>query len=187
MPFGKTWEEWTVKWWQWVLSFPKRDNPGYDKTGEKILANQNFVDLLFLAGTYGGLAERAICIPSGKALLLPVINYVTSYSENPSLKSEEELFSDARSNINDILNKEASIDGVILEDLNKYRVTSGIFCVVYPEENIYGIKPGQTKAVSDGYWLFLRPMTCGKHYIDTYGSCLAGRVKIEVKYNITVQ
>ena len=186
-PFGETWEEWTSNWWRWILSFPKRDNPGYDNNGEKVLANQNFVDLLFLAGTYGGPAERTICVPTGKSLLLPVINYITSYSENPFLKTEEELISDARSNIDDISDKEASIDGVILEHLNRYRVVTGTFRIVFPKDNIYGIKPGETKAVSDGYWLFLKPLTRGDHCIATYGSCLSGRVKIQVKYNITVQ
>ena len=40
-PFGKSWEEWTAKWWQWFFSTPIENHPAYDKTGENSgLVNQ---------------------------------------------------------------------------------------------------------------------------------------------------
>ena len=51
-PFSKTWEEWTSKWWQWLLSIPKESNPGIDATGEKFDANQNDSDVVFLVGYF---------------------------------------------------------------------------------------------------------------------------------------
>src|SRR4051812_33030806 len=82
-PFGKTWEEWTARWWQWMLSIPKEQNPGNDKTGSYFNLNQNDPDVLFLAGTHRGSdpAERTIIISTGKAILFPVINFTTSYAE----------------------------------------------------------------------------------------------------------
>src|SRR4051812_41769805 len=111
-PFGKTWEEWTAKWWQWLLSIPRDHNPGLDQTGENFDLNQIDPNVLFLAGALAGSGpvERTITINTGKAVLFPVINFITSYAEEPSLKSEEALLSYAKSNIDDISKKEANIN-----------------------------------------------------------------------------
>jgi hypothetical protein len=110
-PFGKSWEEWTRKWWQWFLSTSTENHPAYDKTGEKSGVNQLDQDVWFLAGTAGGRAERVITILAGKAVLLPVINVTTSYLENPELKTEEDLTSFVNGHMKDIARKEAVIDG----------------------------------------------------------------------------
>ena len=75
-PFGKTWEEWTAKWWQWLLSIPRDHNPGLDQTGENFDLNQLDPNVLFLAGALAGSGpvERTITINTGKAVLFPVIN-----------------------------------------------------------------------------------------------------------------
>ena len=40
-PFGKTWEQWTIEWWHWLLSIPKQNNPALDETGENFAVNFN--------------------------------------------------------------------------------------------------------------------------------------------------
>ena len=51
-PFGKTWEQWTIEWWHWLLSIPKQNNPALDETGENFAVNFNNNDnnVIFLAG-----------------------------------------------------------------------------------------------------------------------------------------
>ncbi|MFL6440562.1 MAG: hypothetical protein ACJ702_01240 [Nitrososphaeraceae archaeon] len=51
------------------------------------------------------------------------------------------------------------INGVKLENLENYRIQSPLFDVTFPENNIFSVKPGSTKAVSDGYWVFSEPLT----------------------------
>lgn len=185
-PFGKTWEEWTAKWWQWILSIPKEGNPGIDTTGKKFDANQNDPNVLFLVGTYGGSAERNYTIPKGKALLFPIINFTTSYAEEPALKTESELISRAKSDIDDIVNKEATVDGVELHEVDKYRVASLPFDITLPENNVFGLEAGLTRAVSDGYWVFLKPLTPGKHEIHAAGSCSSGKTTVDITFRLTV-
>ena len=186
-PFGKTWEEWTTKWWRWFLSIPDGNNPVHDKSGEKSTIDQTDADVWFLAGTIGGTAERTIVVPAGKALLFPVINVTTSYSENPILKTEEELMSFAKSHIEDIVKKEASIDGVELVISESHRVQSPPFDFSFPDDNIYGAPGGYTRGVGDGYWLFVKPLSRGKHNIRTFGSCMSGRVQIGVSVDLVVE
>jgi hypothetical protein len=187
-PFDTTWEEWTARWWQWILSIPKDVNPGNDKTG-KNFRDQADSPVLFLAGTHrlSGPAERTVTIPANKAVLFPVINFTTSFEESPSLRTESDLISHAKANIDDIAKKEVSIDGKKVQNLAEFRVQSPIFSVTFPEDNVYGLKPGPTKGVSDGYWIFLEPLMPGNHKIHTLGSCLAGRVNIEVIYHLAIR
>jgi hypothetical protein len=185
-PFGKTWEEWTAKWWRWILSIPKESNPGIDTTGKKFDTNQNDPNVLFLVGTYGGSAERNYTIPKGKALLFPIINFTTSYAEEPALKTESELISRAKSDIDDIVNKEATVDGVGLHEVDKYRVASLPFDITLPENNALGLEAGPTLAVSDGYWVFLKPLTPGKHEIHAAGSCSSGKTTVDITFRLTV-
>jgi hypothetical protein len=186
-PFGKTWEEWTTKWWRWFLSIPDRNNPVHDKSGEKSTIGQTDDDVWFLAGTIGGTAERIVVVPAGKALLFPVINVTTSYSENPNLKTEAELMSFAKSHIDNIVKKEASIDGVELLISESHRVQSPPFDFLFPDDNIYGVPRGYTRGVGDGYWLFLKPLSRGRHKIRTYGSCMSGRIQIGVIVDLFVE
>ncbi len=67
-PFGRSWEQWVAIWWQWCSAEPDDTNPVADMTGEICDKNQTDSDVWFLAGTFGGEAERTCIIPAGKAI-----------------------------------------------------------------------------------------------------------------------
>lgn len=186
-PFGRSWEEWATKWWQWFLSISIENHPACDKTGEKAGLNQNDPNVWFLAGTTGGSAERAITIPADKAVFFPIINVTTSYLENTSLKTEEDMSSFINAHMRDIAKKEASIDGETLTISEDYRVGSPPFEFSFPANNIYGAQKGVTKGVGDGYWIFLKPLSPGIHYIITSGACMSGKVRINVNIKLIVE
>ena len=142
---------------------------------------------MFLVGTYGGSADRSFSIPECKSLLFPIINFTTSYAEEPALKTESELILRAKKDIDDITYKEASIDGIKLKNVDKYRIASQPFDMTFPENNVFGARPGPTRAVSDGYWIFLKPLSLGKHTIRAAGSCSSGKTKVDTTWRITVE
>ena len=185
-PFGKSWEEWTSLWWRWFFSIPIDNHPAFDDTGNMSCTNLFNADVLFVAGTTGGYAERTVTIPAGKAMLLPVINVATSYSENPNLKTEEDMISYVNAHMKDIAKKEASIDGEKVNISEKYRAKSAPFEFSFPSKNIYGVKEGPTMGTGDGYWMFLRPLPRGIHHITTSGECMSGRIKIGIKINLII-
>ena len=184
-PFGKTWERWTREWWQWLLSIPKEINPANSRVYQNFVINNN---VIFLAGVDSntGPVERTIIIPSQKAILFPIINFITSYLEDPEIRSDEDLISFTKSNIDDIRIKQARIDEININADYEHRVFSNIFDLYLPPNNLYDTESGLTKACADGYWCFLKSLSPGKHKIQTSGSCLAGRVKINVTYNLNV-
>jgi hypothetical protein len=167
-PYGLTYGEWTAKWWQWYFSLPSQINPANDDTG-KNCGQKQVGPVWFLAGASGGRAERSCTIPSGKAILFPIINSECSYAEYPKLKTAKDLAACATSFQNQVRHIEATVDGVALQDLQRFRIKSGVFNLILPPNNVSTAPPGPTQAVDDGNYVFLKPLSPGKHELHFKG------------------
>lgn len=186
VPFGVTVPEWTVRWWRWLLSSSVATNPATDYLGKCSELRQDDAHVWFLAGTFGGSANRTCTIPVGKAVLMPIINYECSFADEPMIKSEEDLEQKCKMEIDDIKNLYVSIDGTFLNNLDRYRVRSSVFPINLRVNNILGVKPGMTKMVTDGFWIFLKPLKYGHHKVTSFGSCQSGRIKIQTTYDLII-
>jgi hypothetical protein len=190
-PYGLTYGEWSAKWWQWALSIPKTDNPMDDDTGKDCNRSQNG-PVWFLAGTGGGQAQRSCVVPSGKAILIPILNAECSTAEFPNFRTDAELRLCSKSGFDVVTNVDAIIDGVHLRGLDKYNTESPPFTVIFPENNVYGVAAGPSKAVSYGYWILLKPLSIGKHQIEFSGANVdytesgTENFALRVKYQLTV-
>ncbi len=198
-PFGRSWEDWSAIWWQWCSNEPEKSNPVIDKTGEFCNKNQNDPDVWFLAGTFGGKAERTCTIPARKAILFPIINDLISYAEYNRLKTESELRSYAKSDLDEATVYKATVDGVELQNLQNYRVQSHLFSFIISPDDPAGVPAGPTVGVSDGYWVFLKPLSIGQHTIHFTGEKLKfdeiqhsnftgekPKFRVEVKYHLNI-
>lgn len=167
--------DWTIRWWQWAFSFERARSPIADRTGE-LCGSRQSGPVWFLAGTYGtSRTERTCTVPPGKHLLFPLINYVTFRGED----TQESCMSmavraDALTSQPSMLILE--IDGKRYYELAPHRMATRCFSLV----------PGQpADAVSNGYWVAIRPLPKGKHVLN-FGGVLPGMVQA-VTYQLTVQ
>lgn len=190
-PYGITLSQWTVKWWRWLLSIPKHKNPALDISGANLSEGQNDPNVWFLPGTLGGTAMRSCKIPLGKAILMPVINYRCSFADETGIKTEEELALKCKKEIDDIKNLSFVIDDMCVANMSSYRICSPLFDVHLGENNIENEilcdNPFDTKMVSDGYWIFLKPLSIGLHKLVSSGSCHSGKIMIATNYHLYVQ
>jgi hypothetical protein len=170
-PFGKTWEEWAALWCNWLLSLPKNVNPSLDETGQNCSQNQQDPNVWFLAGSFGNLVPitRFCSIPKHMAILFPVLEKEDSIAEDTDLKTEAELRDRAKEFMDRVKKLQAVVDGIELQGLQKYRVQSSVFDLNFPTNSVYDVQPGFTRAVCDGYWVFLRPLSEGYHQIHFSG------------------
>jgi hypothetical protein len=172
-PYGLTYGQWTANFWKWMISIPEGNNPNNDPTGEKCATNQGDRNVWYLAPTFGGSAERTCTMPSGKAILFPLLVSECNPLENPGLKTDAELRSCAmQANDQGSRSMEVILDGVRLRNLENYRVQSELFDLSFPEHNAFSVKPGSTKAISDGFWVFLKPLPAGKHELEFSASII---------------
>jgi hypothetical protein len=175
-PFNFTIAEWTSLWWKWLNSIPRDQSPAMDISGRFCGMSQHHQSVWFLAGTFGGSATRNCNIPNGKAILFPIIASIFSFATDPHLKTEEDLLSTVTRDINKVERLCLTIDGIVFDDLRNFRVRSEVFCDI--------INGTLTKVVSDGYWVFLRPLQIGNHKIHFLGKNID--FFNEVTYSISI-
>jgi hypothetical protein len=201
-PHGMTYGEWGVAWWQWTMSIPADMNPVTDTTGEFAAVGQSG-SVWFLAGTYGGVAERTVTIPAGKTLFVPIYNAlwinVPLLGDNPWSPEQEAMIRETLAGWVDAFGPAdltCEIDGRPVADILSYRSPTpvgGAFMVDLPENDVWGLvgltdvngdifQPGTYgPSIQDGIYLMLAPLSKGKHTIHfTAGDFL------DVTYHLTV-
>jgi hypothetical protein len=188
-PYGHSYGEWAADWWQWALSQPAATNPLLDETGAQC-GNEQEGKVWFLAGAItGDPVTRTCTVPSGKALLFPVIN--AFYCAEPDDPPEERTVAFAREQVAYVeaaTDLAATIDGRAVRKLPAYFEESAVFSVVLPEDNIFGdpdlggvrLEP----CVDAGYYLVVRPLRPGEHTIHFAGT--TGDFSVDVTYHLTV-
>ncbi|MGH9953683.1 MAG: hypothetical protein ACRD5J_18865 [Nitrososphaeraceae archaeon] len=186
-PFGLTFGEWSARWWQWLLSIPKSNNPAFDSVGSNANINQDYKPVFFLCQTYEGLniiPNRTVTIPAGYNLIfIPIINWISILHHDG--ETDEDLLAIAKERMDVVSNLKFSINQLTTEDgLENFRVVSPFFEVVLPEDNIIGLPSGVRRAISDGYWIFVEPKVREELVLTTFGSCSAGVTRIGVIYKI---
>jgi hypothetical protein len=188
-PFGQTYGEWSATWWQWLLSIPKSRNPLDDPTGVNAHLNQKYQNIFFLCQTHENtvphIPSRTVTLPAGVSIFMPIINWISIL--NIDGVTDQELTEVANKRMDEVGNLEITINGLnIRNGLEEYRSLSPFFEVWLPENNIIGSRPGMVRAVSDGYWLFLKPLKSDTT-ISSFGSCSSGLTKIGVNYNLYIE
>jgi len=176
VPEGQTYGRWAAQWQEWAVGAPAAENPVLDTTGQ--YCGQRQVDKVwFLAGTFGpGTAVRSCDIPAGKALFFPLINnaYFAFLSDPPDQRTERYVRSQAK--CTEPAQISVSIDGSkVPGPLRFFTGPSGsgspIFNVQLPPGNIFGLDETTipelllSPSAEQGYYLFLYPLSPGKHTI----------------------
>jgi hypothetical protein len=172
--FGMSYEGWTIKFWQWLISIPADRSPVTDQTGERCGVAQVGQPVFNLVFSGSGGVQRECTLPAGQLILIPVNVVEVSSAEFPSAQSDEDLhrLAEEDESSNPFLflsvdgkefNQLQSTNGEQLTDLNEFRVHSRAFDVNFPDNPIFGL-PGPSRAVSDGYWVLLE-LPPGKHDI----------------------
>jgi hypothetical protein len=143
-------------------------------------------DVVFLAGTTGGSATRSCTISSRQSILVPLINVECSTAEGNG-NTPAELNKCARDFADKFTNLSLVIDGAPVSDLTKFRVGSPVFTFTAAQGNVFGIPPGTTRSVADGYWALIRPLPAGTHTISFGGAYPPGNFTTNVTYTLTVR
>jgi hypothetical protein len=170
-PLGISWERWAAIWCKWQLSIPRTGHPALDHSGVLSARNQDDPHVWFLTGTFGNSVPitRNCRVPEQRAILFPIIYKEDSFAEDKDLKNESELRARAKAFADSVRYLSAAVDGKHLGNLNENRVRSEFFDLVFPTNSVYDVNSGSTRAICDGYWIFLKPLTRGRHNIHFTG------------------
>jgi hypothetical protein len=187
-PYGMTYEDHIIKDWKRNLSLPLEENPLEDKTGERTFygVDKNS-PLIYLSGNTGGTTERTCKIGSDVGCFICIGDAVYSEGEKPG-STVDDLHALAKKDQDNVTDLYLKIDDreFNFEDLKKFRFHTKDFEVQFPQNALFGAKPGPSKAVADGYYVITKGFGPGKHTIVTRASVSEPTWDSEAKYNLEV-
>lgn len=183
-PYGVPYSEWPKIWWQYWLSIPNDQHPGVDYDSKKCSVHQQgpvwFLPDVIAKGNEPYTLRQFSCeIPIGKAILFP-LSTGTCWLGLPEFKDvsnklssdpkiDAELKTCAVSPQDNTRIVYVRIDGTNLDTSKLDRATTSFYNVTLPANpvtNIFeGIESGTSRAITDGYFLFLSHLPEGKHQI----------------------
>jgi hypothetical protein len=171
---GMSYGDWSAAWWQYALTFTNDVSPIMDQTGQYCNSLQGG-PVFFLVGSGAGTATRTCTIPAGKSLFVPIINAECSTIEPDPFHADNAQQARVCAALwNDGVGVDTlkfTIDRKKVKDLGSFRVQSLYFdFIIPPEDNYLGVH-GYTSgsAVSDGYWVAVKPLSPGMHVIHFEG------------------
>jgi hypothetical protein len=183
---GRTYSDWTARWWQYIFPIPAEVNPTNDTSGTFCNVAQRG-PVWFLAGiNSGGPVKRSCTIPAaGKPIFFPIINAECSTQDVPALQYPKGFRCTAvdgkdqdcgtcatlwREQI-DPTSLKVTVDGHDVPALSTFRFQSPLFPFHIPKNNILVTgAPGTGFSVTDGYWLMLKPLQPGHHSVQFAGA-----------------
>ena len=175
---GKTVAEWTANYWQWGTAIPMEGgHPLLDLTGDHCNKEQDEAvfflpdSFLFLILVGEPLVHRGCEVPCGKPILLPLMWALTLAPGDCEPDKMEDCAALAANLLETVTISEVTLDGVPLPCPGDHREVSPVFEVNLPppapDNNIFSLdEPLTRQAVSDGYWLLLKPLEPGKHTLS---------------------
>jgi hypothetical protein len=186
--FGKSYSQWFGAWYNYVfpksldvLPFAYGTDPTYGQSGQ----------VWFLGGSFvSPSAVRDITVPPGTALFVSLINAECSTVEPDPFhgSNEAELRACAKNWIDNAVGVWCTIDGVPLNNLDKYRSQTPLINFSAPDNNITFVPGPQTgQSVGDGYNILLTPLPVGTHIIHFGASVPVWGFTEDILYTVTVQ
>jgi hypothetical protein len=194
-PYGASMVTWSERWWQWLLETPAATNPFLDPTGAECAVAQQG-KAWYLAPFIGGSATRSCTIPSGKALLVNLSGILNDYpcpdpsfQPAPGQSLEDFLAAGAKAVVDGVNELTLTIDGVTVPNPFDYRVRSPLFYfqgdASLQTQVDACITGAQQPAVSDGFWVMVKPLPSGSHVLTATAGDVGG-VHVVVTWNLTV-
>ena len=163
-PYGKTFLDWAKEWWKWNYSLNESTHPSMDPNPEKC-ANQNQSANVWFLPNFDSvkLPEYTFTctVPQGKAIIVGNLNQGESdYGITPGDEATREGATAGQKGAS----LKVWLDGVNQNyPMKDMRVTSDFFNLSFVKNNVAKGPEGTYKAMIDGYYIFLKPLSQGKH------------------------
>ncbi len=153
--------EWSQAYLQWIAAFPRNASPIADSSGASCAARQEG-EVWFLATSDGTAPVTRICaVPAGKTLFVPIVSTMErSGNKEPDCGSMAHIAADHLGQ--HVTQLTMSVDGVAVDNLASHRQASA---TCFPLGLRQTPRLTAATAVSDGYYVMLRPLAPGLHTI----------------------
>jgi hypothetical protein len=185
-PFGKSYTQWSEEWWQWALALSVKGHPFIEHGFHCNSANNGQrapVWFLGISALEDPPVERSCTIPANMAVFLGLPNVECSSLEEPQFPdgfgaqtiAEQRKCAKFYADHIVVSSLFCTLDGEdVTNELGSFRFRSSQFTFVAPTPWIFGDTGGTGTAVSDGYYVMLKPLSSGSHTLSCGGEFDSG-------------
>ena len=182
--YGRTYGEWAAKWWTWAFEINADENPITDPDGRYAHIGQategTDKKVWFLAGTFGGHADRSITIPKDRALFVAMVNGGWFHCVGEQ-RSEQEMRGDLAWQADRYCQTTCTLDGEpITFSTVMVRTQSPLYSFTVPDDFVLGFTcepdfeppvPGTVleNNLAVGMWAMIPPLEPGEHVLEIHG------------------
>jgi hypothetical protein len=140
----------------------------------------------FLCAGNVASVTRSISVPPDQFVFIPVTAVACSTNELPPFHGDDEEGLRACAQKWSWSDVRCEIDGVPVENIENYHVTSPLFSLIVPANNFAGVPAGPFLGMGDGHAVILQPLSPGPHTIHFHNLNIDFNDTTDVTYNITV-
>ena len=189
-PYGVDMATWGERAVEWIYAQPFEQNPAFDQTGERCAVGQDgpvwFIPPIFAPpGTPRPIvqdASRTCTIPAHTPILLDIGALTApypcpdeSFQPAPGQSLYEFLSGFARVIMDSVDHLEVTIDGQEVPDVLSYRFASADLFEITGHPSLQAVYDncitGEPQpAVTDGFFMMIKPLDPGSHTIVVYGT-----------------
>jgi hypothetical protein len=153
---------------------------------------------VFMLGGPLGNFDMDVTIPRNKPIMAPIVTFLNDYpcpdpafEPAPGQTLEEFLQAGAAEAIDLVTSVSATLDGIVLDDVDTYRFSTGLFAFTGHPSLADCADPCVTgspqDAVADGYFLLLKKLSPGLHTLHLTAEIPAFGLVHSGTFNITVE
>jgi len=162
---GKTLSDWIIEYWKAYIG--KQTSLNNNPNDRSKLTDNCFVlgkkdNVVFLPSLYAPHKPSYSCtFTTSNSFFFPLFSEECDYS---TLDSDGQLQQGVNER-NDYAQGKLFLDNVEVTDLSNYRITTDFFEITYEELNPYNAPPGTYRALINGLFIFLKPLSMGDHVL----------------------
>jgi len=158
--------EWYARSLRWAVSFPADEQPSLEDTNGSRCGYGQSAPVFFLPVFFSLEAQGAVtCIvPAGLSLLVTVMGFNCTMDQ-PAAPDEEVLRGCAEEMADQITDVSLAVNGQEVTDIEQYRVTTPVFTISLPKDNVFNAPAGVVASMASGYNVMLAPLPEGEYEI----------------------
>jgi hypothetical protein len=183
-PYGRSMISWAENWWRWGLGIPLSQNPN---DTPNVPADINQKGPVFFLPTPPPGASTDFTVPRHKAIAVLLSSLINDYPcPDPTFEPApgQSLFDfllEGAVQGDNVAEISGTLDGVVLEDLARYYVTSKKLMYFTGDLSLQALDPCITgspqPAAIEAHFMIVKPLAPGTHVLTTHIVTTAGAVR----------
>jgi hypothetical protein len=168
-PLGVPYGDWIKEYWDWWANYPMSQTPAEHKGRYQCFLNDIGNAIFLVDPLKMNVEETYSCnVPFGKPIFFSLVTSEYDTGVDGYEKATDKELLDSAKHDDDSNSFKLTVDGNIIptEFIKSLRTESPFWNITIVPGNHYDSVPGIFRAVAEGFYIFLKPLSPGSHIVS---------------------